>query len=72
MSPHPEPLQMKRRKRVIAFGDPLRHAIIVRVFGLEGELEKASRRASEGIDNAQAAICAQPRERRAAVTNQPN
>ena len=38
-----ETFKMKRRKRMVDAGQPLRHADVVGVFGLERELEQSAR-----------------------------
>src|SRR5580704_17268646 len=64
---HPQALHMERRKGAIDFRDPLRHAVIVSVFGLEGEIQiSAIEYSCERVLLPQASVRAQAGQRRAA------
>src|SRR5271170_8405877 len=57
---HPQALQVEGRESVIDLGDPLRHAVIISVFGLEGELQiGAVYGLGNGVVLSQAAVRAQ-------------
>src|SRR6266852_8801131 len=64
---------MKCRKSMIHPSDPLRHAVIIGLFGLEHELEIGpAEGCSKAVRPTQTTIRAQPTQREAAVTNEPH
>ena len=59
--PQPKPFKMERREKMIDLGNPLWHAVVVSVFGLECELQIATQYGGgNAIVHAEAAISAQP------------
>src|SRR4051794_31886424 len=47
-----QPFQTERRERVVDFSKPLRHPVIISIFGLESELLEAVPRLSEARNRA--------------------
>src|SRR5579859_1884284 len=70
---HPYPLQMEWSESVIHSGHPLRHPVVVSVFGLERKLQIGSfDYSSDGIDIAEATIGPQTSQLGAAFPNEPH